>query len=426
MSAEIEVIGQILAQPSKLMDCDLLPKDFISEQHQTIYAEILLMQDQKVEIDPISISDRLHEKTGKNWLATIAGIANAAFCYSTFKNQVENVRKDGQVHRITSELVYYAEEIKRSKDIGLAEQLIQELMTAVSGTSNKWSHTLKGSASKALENLEKLHKSGDIPGIPTGLKKLDEAIGGFRPTNLIVIAARPAMGKTAFLINCALAGASVGPIGFISAEQGNEQLSERMFSILGSIDSQRVRTGKLEDDDWDRLRGAALRMRNLNFYINDKPAVNINAVRQQAREWKYKYNIHALYVDYIQRLEPSRRHEKKTYEVGEVVCALKNIARELNIPVIALAQASRDCEKRQDDKRPYMSDIADSAEIEREADEVITIYRDEVYNVDSADKGIAEILVCKARHGKTGKVHVRWEGKFMQFKDLNRNNYDED
>lgn len=416
MSAEIEVIGQILRQPSKIMECELQPEDFVTEQHQIIFDELLFMKDEKISIDPISLSDRLEQKTGQSWLATVAGIEQAAFCDSTFSNQVENVRKNGQVTSIAREIALYAEEIKRTKDLSLAENLIDHLMTIKAG-GNKWSHTIGQACSRALETLEAIHESGKLPGITTGIKSLDEALGGYRPTNLVVVGARPAMGKTAFLINGALAAAKNGPVGFISAEQDGEQLAQRMFSILGNIDSQKVRTGTLEGDEWDRLRGACVRLKRMNFYINDEPGTNINSVKKQAREWRYKYNIQALYVDYIQKLEPSRRHEKRTYEVAEICRSLKNLARELKIPVIALAQVSRDCEKR-DDKRPYMSDIADSSEVEREADEVITIYRDEVYNQNTTNPGVAELLVCKARHGQVGVVRSNWIGKYMQFNDL--------
>lgn len=416
MSAEIEVIGQILGQPSKIMDCDLKPEDFITEQHQMIFDELLLMQEEKIAIDPISVSERLDQKTGQSWLATIAGIEQQAFCHSTFKNQVESVRKNGQVTNLTREISLFAEEIGRTKDLSLAENLIDRLMLIKAG-GNKWSHTISEACSRALKTLEELHESGKLPGITTGLEALDKAIGGYRPTNFIVVGARPAMGKTAYLINGALAAAKTGPVGFISAEQDGEQLAQRMFSILGNIDSQKIRTGSLEGDEWDRLRGACVRLKRMNFYINDEPGTSINAVKKQAREWRYKYNIQALYVDYLQKLEPSRRQEKRTYEIAEICRSLKNLSRELKIPVITLAQVSRDCEKRVD-KRPYMSDIADSAEVEREADEVITIYRDEVYNPDTADKGIAELLVCKARHGQVGVVRSSWIGKFMQFNDI--------
>lgn len=416
MSAEIEVIGQILGQPSKISDCDLNPEDFVSEQHQTIFDELLMMRDEKVAIDPISVSERLEQRTGQNWLAIIAGIEQQAFCHASFSNQVESVRKNGQVTRVTREISIFAEEIARTKDLSLAESLIDKLMTIKAGGSN-WSKTINQAASKALQTLEELHETGKLPGITTGLTALDRALGGYRPTNLVVIGARPAMGKTAFLINGALAAAKAGPVGFISAEQDGEQLAQRMFSILGDIDSQKVRTGQLDGDEWDKLRSACLRLRQMDFYINDEPGASITAVKKQAREWKYKYNIQALYVDYIQKLEPARRQSLRTYEIAEIVRSLKNLARELKIPVIALAQVSRDCEKR-DDKRPYMSDIADSGEIEREADEVITIYRDEVYNEHTPEKGVAELLVCKARHGRVGVVRSHWIGKYMQFNDL--------
>ncbi len=416
MQVEAEVIACILREPSKLMACDLKPEDFISTQCGEIYSAMLDMQREKVAIDPFSVSERLESMTGQSWMQTVLKIENETYGRAPFQNQVEKVRRDGQIKNITNMVSLFVEEVQRNKDLTLADNLIQELME-VRKTKTNHSHSLKESVSKALDSLEKLHDQEGLPGLETGLAKLDAAIGGFRDTNLIVIGARPAMGKTAFLINCALAGAKLGRVGIISAEQDDEQLAQRMMSILGNIDSQKIRTGKLEEEDWPKLTAVVVRLKELGIEINDKPGIDINSIRRQARDWKFKYDIKALYIDYLQKVKPARHHNSRKSEVAEIAGALKDLARELKIPVVALAQVSRKCEDRPD-KRPMMSDLADAAEIEMEADEIITLYRDEVYNENTNEKGIAELLVCKARHGRTGMVKVQWEGQYMQFNDL--------
>ena len=228
--------------------------------------------------------------------------------------------------------------------------------------------------------------------------------------------------NTALMLNLALAAKE--PVGIISAEQGHEQMGLRLISIEGSLDSQKLRTGGFYDEEWDTLRKAVRRLTERNIRVNDEPGISISGIIRQARDWKFKYGIKALYVDYLQKIRATDKRMKRHEQVGEVAGLLKNLARELEIPVVALAQVNRECEKRPN-KRPLNSDLADASEIEKEADEILFLYRDEVYNPDSPDKGIAEIDISKNRHGPTGTVRCVFVGKFMQFKEIAPKTYQE-
>jgi replicative DNA helicase len=422
MSAELEVIGQILMDSSKLQSCDLATGDFINSQYRDIYQAILDMSSSAQVIDPVSVSEYLEAQTGKQWLVTCGQVANKAYCFGTFDNQVEIVRKHGQLHRIKSILSIAMSEIDRTKSTDAVDRLISELMASTK-TRNNFSKTLQDGIIEACEHLSKIAEIDGIPGITTGLKDLDDILGGFHDSDLVVVGARPAVGKTAFLINCALAASKLAPVGVISAEQGVRQMAERCLAITGSVDAKKLRNAKMSDDEWSRLLGAGAQLKGAKMHIYDEPGVSIGTVLKQAREWKFKYGIKALYVDYIQKIS-NTGHASKRDSVGEIAGSLKNLARELNIPVIALAQVNRDCERR-DNKRPYQGDLADSSEIEKEADEIITLYRDEVYNEKTVDVGVAELLICKNRHGPTGAIRTSWIGQFMQFRDLSRASYDD-
>lgn len=416
MTPEIEVVGQILMNQSKLQSCDLKPDDFINTQYRDIYVECLEMAKDRIAIDPISVAERLETKTGQNWIGICGEVANKAFCHSTFDQQVEKVRRNGQLTVAKDLLSACLYDIERTKSIEPVDRLMQEIMR-IAKTRNNHTTNLQDAIVKAAQHLEEVSERKGLPGLTTGLKEVDGLLGGFHKTDLIVVGARPAMGKTALLINFALAGAKEVPVGFVSAEQGSMQIAIRALSIEGSIDSMKMRNASFSGDEWSKLlnAGAALKGRDIQIY--DEPGMSISGIVKQAREWKFKHNIQALYVDYIQKIEPLNKFQSKPQQVGEIAGALKNLAKELNIPIVALAQVSRDCEKR-DNKRPGNGDLADSSEIEKEADEIITIYRDEVYNINSNDKGIAELLVCKNRHGATGVIRTVWNGPFMQFKDL--------
>jgi replicative DNA helicase len=298
------------------------------------------------------------------------------------------------------------------------DDAIRELMLLAAPRGNFECDTA-AAVSCAIDEIELAYKSDGPIGIPTGLKDLDDCIGGLRPPDLIVIGARPSIGKTALLLN--LADNSKHPAGIISAEQGRTQVGLRLIAKNGSLNAYRLRIGKIEDEEWPRIVHAASVVKDRKVRINDQPNPTIEEVMRQARKWKFQYGIQALYVDYIQRiraLPKAPRHE----QVGYVALSLKELARELNIPVIALAQVNRNVEEREN-KRPTMADLKDSGSIEQEADTIITLYRDEVYDEETPNKGIAELNVLKNRHGPTGMIRCVWIAESMSFHNMDFQHY---
>ena len=248
----------------------------------------------------------------------------------------------------------------------------------------------------------------------SGLQKLDRALGCFRNGDLIVFGARPSIGKTAVMLNFALSAKK--PVGIISTEQGRVQMGARTMSIDSRVSLHKQRTAALDKSDWQNMTKCLSKMRDVKAWLNDKPSATINDILRQARKWKQLHNIGALYVDYIQHI-PGDNRIPRHLQVESTVVALKNLARELDIPVVALAQVNRKVEDRTD-KRPFMSDLKDSGSIEQEADQIALIYRDEVYNDPSPLQGIIEFNIAKNRHGPIGKLDAVWLGEYLLVKDI--------
>jgi len=418
MTPEHEVIGQILQKPSLLAECDLTPAEFISEQNQEIFSVIMDLSNAGISIDVFSVSDELRRKTSRDWLQVVGEIQNK-IGYLHFPAQVNHVRNNGRL--VAAKRILAATNFGLdNKDISVVDECIKQLME-LNAAKNKYLHNVDDCITGAMDHIEKAMSTKGSLGLDTGLTELNTALGGFHDTDLIVVGARPAMGKTAFMMNCAVAGARSGPVLVISAEQGFQQIGLRLLSIVGSVDSQKVRAADLDEGEWSDLSKSVITTRKLPIYVYDEPSPTISGVIRVARALKYQRNIRAIYVDYIQRIDSASRGQRRMDAVGEVTRALKSLARELEIPVIALAQVKREVESRNGDARPSMGDLADSSEIEKEADAIMTLYRDEVYKPDTDQKGVAEIILCKNRHGPTGKIRALWRGRYMQFKDISHN-----
>lgn len=265
-------------------------------------------------------------------------------------------------------------------------------------------------AQEAYEN------GGRLPGITTGLKALDDILGGWHDSDLTIIGARPAMGKTALLLNFAEAAAGSGvPCGLISAEQPVEQIGVRRLAMASGVSVTAIRSGRIEDEAWPRMSSGVAARKDAPIWIHDRSAVTLDELIATARKWKHAHNIGVLFIDYAQRITVPG--VDRTTEVSIVARGLKNLARDLCIPVVSLAQVVKGVDSRAD-KRPNQGDLANSDELTREADQIIMLYRDEVYSVDSPDKGVAELLIEKNRHGPTGFKRVAFIAETMTFADL--------
>jgi len=279
-------------------------------------------------------------------------------------------------------------------------------------------YTGKQAMQQAWREVDRNYANGGkLPGITTGLSGLDEILGGWHDSDLTIIGGRPAMGKTAFLGGLieAAAGAGKRP-GVISAEQPAVQLALRRLSLVSSVAATRLRNGQLEDEDWTRLQAGMTDAVARDMWIYDRSAVTLDELVGIARKWKHTHDIGCLFIDYAQRISVPRAD--RISEVSQVARGMKNLARDLQIPVIALAQVVKAVDQRVGDKRPNAGDLANSDELTREADQILMLYRDEVYNRESPDKGMAEVLIEKNRHGPTGFKKVRFIDETMRFCDV--------
>jgi replicative DNA helicase len=275
--------------------------------------------------------------------------------------------------------------------------------------------------SRALERIEHLfHSGGDITGMSTGFKDLDKMTSGMQPADLVIVAGRPSMGKTSFAMNLVEHAVlnQTKPIVVFSMEMPADQLIVRMLSSVGRIDQTRIRNGKLEQDDWPKLSAAVTKLKDVPLFIDDTPALTPTELRARARRLAREHGeIGMIMIDYLQLMQVAGRGEGRTAEISEISRNLKAIAKEFNCPMVALSQLNRSLEQRPN-KRPQNSDLRESGAIEQDADVIMFIYRDEVYNEDSADKGIAEVIIGKQRNGPIGTCRLTFRGQFTRFDNL--------
>jgi replicative DNA helicase len=267
-------------------------------------------------------------------------------------------------------------------------------------------------------------RDNPITGVATGFYEIDMMTSGLQPSDLVIVAGRPSMGKTAFAVNIAQHAAIKEslPVAIFSMEMPSEQLAMRMLSSLGRIDQHKIRTGKLGDDDWPRLTHAVGILSEANLYIDDTPALSPGEIRARCRRLAREHGLGLIVVDYLQLMQVHGSKENRATEISEISRSLKALAKELNVPVLALSQLNRSLESR-NDKRPVMSDLRESGAIEQDADVIMFIYRDEVYDEDSVDKGIAEIIIGKQRNGPIGIRKLRFFGEYTTFENLAYEDY---
>lgn len=413
IEAEQAVVGGLLLNNAKITEIDLSPLDFCDYGLGQIFGAMRSLEKSGKPFDVFTVSDELSRTTGKDWTVTVATIARnsaSAVNVEIYADSVKRYKRNREARRIASELA-----ANISTDESAIDTAIADLM-ALDTQAQQTTFTMREAVKLAIDHIDHVHKhKGQLTGIPTGLADLDDAIGGYQDSDLFILGARPAMGKTGFLLssvlNCGV------PAGVISAEMASVQLALRSISTQGRVDSQRVRTAKLDDEDWTKVSNGAIQVSEKPILIDERSSPTIGEVQRWARKAKHKNGIRILFVDYLQRLRGNNARASRIDQVGEIAIGLKTLARELNIPVVALAQVNRSVDSRPD-RRPMMGDLANSSEIEKEADEVVMLYRDEVYNEDSEDKGIAEFNIEKNRHGPTGMIRAAWLPQYIKFENL--------
>lgn len=410
---EIEriLLATMMLRPGDCWRVSIVPEHFASEQHADILAAIQTRSQEAKPIDPVSLMDHFEQEGHPGTGQLALEIGNSGMLTPVpepYAHRISSAWRQRKARDIGAELM-------KATDSAAVDQAIAALMSLHAVEQNH-EFDAKQATNAAFQELTAIYNAGGkLPGVTTGLADIDEKLGGLHRGDMIVIGGRAAMGKTSFLLGMARAAAKAGsPVGIISGEQPVEQMALRMLSSGTNIESRKFRTANFEDFEWGKLFGVVSATAELPMWFLDRSAPSMAEVARVARRWKHKHGISALYVDYLQRI--GGEGERKYEQVSFVARGLKNLARDLDIPVIVLAQVSRAVENRAN-SIPKMGDLSDSSEIEKEADQVLMIYREGYYDAN-ASQNTARVIVEKNRHGPTGYVDLHWSGATMTFGDL--------
>ena len=428
--AEQAVLGSMLTDNDAVMAAvEVLKEDaFYREDNKIIYQAILNLYSKSEPIDIITLKDEL-ESMGKfeqvggfEYLASLPDKVPTTANVQTYIKIVEEKSVLRNLIKTANEIIELGynptEDVEDIMDG--AEKKIFDIMQS----KNTKSYTpIKDVLVESFTNLEKLYNQKQhVTGVPTQFYDLDDKTAGLHGSELILVAARPAMGKTAFALNIATNAALRAnvPVAIFSLEMSKDQLVNRMLCSEAMVDSNKVRTGKLDEEDWTKLAEAIGPLSEAGVYIDDTPGISVMEIRTKCRKLKMEKNIGLVVIDYLQLISGSnKRNGSREQEISEISRSLKVLAKELNVPVIALSQLSRAVEQR-DDHRPMLSDLRESGAIEQDADIVMFLYRDDYYNKESAEKDIAEVIIAKQRGGSTGTVKLYWMGNYTKFVNIER------
>ncbi len=409
--------------------------DFYRRDHRLIFRSIRRLAELDDPFDVVTLAEsldsigELDNAGGIQYLGNLAANTPSAAnikSYAAIVRERSVLRQLIQVANKIADSAFQPEGRQISELLDAAEKAVYEIADQGS-RSKKGFVGMKDLLTKAVEKIDYLFGlENPITGVPTGFDDFDQKTSGLQNSDLVIVAGRPSMGKTTFAMNIAENAAIKGqvPVAVFSMEMPGEQLAMRMMSSLGRIDQHRVRTGKLTDDDWPRLTSAVQILSDAPIYIDDTPGLTPTDLRARARRLSREHGLGLIVIDYLQLMQGSggSASENRTTEISEISRSLKALAKELNVPVIALSQLNRGLEQRTD-KRPIMSDLRESGAIEQDADVIVFIYRDEVYNEDTSDKGIAEILIRKQRNGPIGVSRLAFLGQFTRFENLAHDPY---
>lgn len=435
LEAEESVLGSILLDNQAINVCleRLRAEDFYKTAHQTIFEAMSALSDKREPIDIVTLGQQLRSM---GQLDAIGGAQTLSFLASS----VPNAANVAYYARVIKEMAIRRRLIHESTDIinsafeleGDMEEFLDSTEQKILGVSdfriNASFHKVSDIVQDSIRIVEKLYDQKEpVTGVPSGLSKLDKMTAGFQPSDLIIVAARPSMGKTALVLGWSQ---FVGiyhrkPVAFFSLEMSKEQLVLRMLCSESRINNSNVRTGSLTERDFARIVDGASRISEAEIFIDDTPAITITELRAKARRLHRDHELGIIIVDYLQLLRSPAYSHSREQEISDISRSLKALAKELNVPVVALSQLNRSVESRTD-KRPMMSDLRESGAIEQDADLIMFIYRDEVYNKESPDKGVAEIIIAKQRTGPTGAVRVAFSGEYTRFDNLEESDFGPD
>lgn len=427
IDTEMSVLGAMILDKDAITIAaeKLTGEDFYSKQYGTVFDAMVELNNESKAVDPVTLQAKLREKnvppevSSLEYLKDILSTVPTAVNVGQYVEIVKNLS-------ISRKLIKAAEEISNScysgKDEidGILDEAEKKIFQITQSRSVDDFVPINKIVMNAMDRIEVVYRAkGAVTGLETGFLDLDYMTAGFQNSDLIIIAARPSMGKTAFVLNVAehMAFKKNLAVGIFSLEMSKEQLVNRLFAMESKVDAQKIRTGKLTDADWKKLIETAGDIGNSNLIIDDTPSISVQELRSKCRKYKLEHGLDIVMIDYLQLMTGSGKVESHQQEISQISRSLKALARELNVPVVALSQLSRAVEGRPD-KRPMLSDLRESGAIEQDADMVMFIYRDDYYNKETTEAGISEIILAKQRNGPVGKVKLSWLAEYTKFANL--------
>ncbi|MCI9539132.1 MAG: replicative DNA helicase [Eubacterium sp.] len=430
--AEQSVIGAMLLDQEAIITASeiLVAEDFYNPQFKTLYHAMIVLYQEGKPADLVTLQNKLKEQEVPAELCSvefISGIISSVPTSANIKYYADIVKEKSVLRRlirvsesITNECYQDTENLDQ-----LLEQTEKQIFDVVQNRSTSDFVPIRQVALETLESIQNAAKTvGAVTGISTGFYDLDARTAGLQKSDLILIAARPSMGKTAFVLNIAETVAIKNNVStaIFSLEMSRVQLAKRLISMNSKVDSQHIRVGNLADEEWGKLTESTILLGESSLVIDDTPGISIAQLRSKCRKLKLENNLGLVIIDYLQLMSGSgsRKNESRQQEISDISRSLKALAREIDCPVIALSQLSRAVESRED-KRPMLSDLRESGAIEQDADVVMFIYRDEYYHKDSEEKGVTEIIIGKQRNGPTCTIKLKWLAEYTKFANLETN-----
>ena len=430
IEAEQSVIGSMIIDREAIVVASeaVTGEDFYSKQYGVLFETMVELNDEGKPVDLVTLQDRLKEKDVPPEVSSLEFVRDLITAVPTsanikyYANIVAEKSTLRRLIKINEEIANTCYVGKESLDV-ILEETEKRIFNLVQRRNTDDFVPIRQVVMNAMDRIEKAsHNKGNVTGVATGFIDLDYKTAGMQPSDLILIAARPSMGKTAFVLNIAeyVAFRQNQSVAIFSLEMSKEQLVNRLFSMESKVDSQHLRTGNLSDDEWEKLIESAGMIGKSKLIIDDTPGISISELRSKCRRYKLDGQLDMIIIDYLQLMTGSGRStDSRQQEISDISRSLKALARELNVPVLALSQLSRACESRPD-HRPMLSDLRESGAIEQDADVVMFIYRDDYYNKDTERKNISEIIIAKQRNGPIGTVELVWLPDFTKFGNLQR------
>ncbi|MBR1691532.1 MAG: replicative DNA helicase [Lachnospiraceae bacterium] len=427
VEAEQSVVGSMLLDAEAIVIASeiITSEDFYNKQYGVLFDAMVELHDEGSSVDVVTLQNRLKEKDVPPEVSSLEFIRDLVAMVPTSANVRHYARIVAdkallrRLIRLNEDIANTCYQGKESTEFILedTEKRVFDLIQRRGSSDFVPIRQIVMNAMDKIEISSKLH--GNVTGIATGFLDLDYRTAGMQPSDLVLIAARPSMGKTAFVLNIAqnVAFKQNECVAIFSLEMSKEQLVNRMFSLESSVDAQKLRTGQLMDDEWEKLIESANTIGNSKLIIDDTPGITISELRSKCRKYKLEHGLKMIIIDYLQLMSGSGRSDSRQQEISDISRSLKALARELNVPVLALSQLSRAVEQRPD-HRPMLSDLRESGAIEQDADVVMFIYRDDYYNKETDRKGISEIIIAKQRNGPIGTVELAWLPQYTKFANL--------